>query len=45
MKFIGILIYKEMGKFQINPSEYPKGQVRNLNFQKDHERTSIYLSF
>ena len=34
-----------LGKSQINPSKYPKRQVRNLNLQKDYEGTSIYLYF
>ena len=33
------------GKSQISPSEYPKGQVRNLNFQKDYEGIRTYLTF
>ena len=34
-----------MGKCHLNPSEYTKGQFRNLNFQKDHEGTRPYLTF
>ena len=41
----GIVLRFYLGKCQKNLSEYPKGQFRNLNFQKDYEGTNTHLTF
>ena len=43
--FIFNFVLMLLGKIPNKSPEYSKGQVRNLNFQKDHEGTNTYLSF